>query len=167
MVLTIALIIFLMVIISLLLVPIKFYVNTTTQQYYLQIMGLAKVSIEADEIQWIRLKLKVLFFSFFFYPLKAIGSRKEKIKKVNPKKKKSRNRMNYKTFIRIMKSFNVEKFYLNIDTGNCIYNANLYPLFALLNYRMEGFRINFRGNNQLQLVVKNRPIRIIKAFINL
>ena len=166
MVLSIVLIIFLMLITYLLFVPIKFYVNTTTQQYYLQILGLVKVSIEADETQLIRLNLKVLFFRFFFYPLKAIGSSKEEIKKANPKKKKSRNRMDYKTFIRIIKSFNVEKFYLNIDTGNCIYNANLYPLFALLNYRKECFRINFHGNNQLQLVVKNRPIRIIKAFIN-
>jgi len=167
MVLTIALVIILLLITYLLLVPVICFINTRTHQYYLQIVGLAKAYIESDEEQWIRLKLKVLFFTFTFYPLKAIGSEKEKTSKAKPKKKKSRKRIDYQTFLRIIRSFNVEKFYLNIDTGNCIYNAKLYPLFAFLNYKMGDFYINFRGNNQLHLVVKNRPIRIIRAFINI
>ena len=167
MALTIALVTLLLLIIYLLFVPIIFCINTATHQYYLQIIGLAKASIESDEEQWIKIKMKVLFFKFSFYPLKIIGSKKEKISKVKPNKKKSHKRMSIKTFIKIIKSFNVEKFYLNIDTGNCIYNASLYPMFAFLNYKLGGFHINFHGNNQLKLVVKNRPIRIIKAFINI
>jgi len=167
MVLTIALIIISLLLTYLLLVPIKGFINTQTNQYYLQIVGLAKASVESDEKQWIRMRLNVLFFRFTFYPIKTMVSKKEMSSKDKPKKKKTRRRMDYKTFIRIIKSFTVEKFYLNIDTGNCIYNASLYPLFAILNYRMGGFHINFLGNNQLHLVVKNRPIRIIRAFINI
>jgi len=167
MALTIVLVTFLLLITYLLLVPIIFCINTTTQQYYLQIIGLAKASIESDEEQWIKLKMKVLFFKFYLYPLKIIGPNKENTSKAKPKKKKTHKRMVFKTCIKIIKSFKVEKFYLDIDTGNCIYNANLYPLFAFLNYKTGGFHINFRGNNQLNLVVKNRPIRIIRAFINI
>ena len=54
-----------------------------------------------------------------------------------------------------------------MDTGNCILNAKLYPLFALLNYYTGNFYINFQGRNQLVLLVKNRPIDIIKSLINL
>ena len=167
MVLIIALVIILLLITYLLLVPIIFFINTRKHQYYLQIVGLAKVYVESDEEQWVKLKLKLLFFNFTFYPLKTLMSKKAKTLKVKTKKKTSRKRMDYKTFLRIIRSFNVEKFYLNIDTGNCIYNAKLYPLFAFLNYKMGGFHINFRENNQLVLVIKNRPLRIIRAFINI
>jgi len=167
MVIIIVLVIILLLITYLLLVPIIFFINTRKHHYYLQIVGLAKVFVESDEEQWMKLKLKLLFLNFTFYPLKTIGSKKAKTLKAKPKKKKSRKRMDYETFLRIIRSFNVEKFYLNIDTGNCIYNAKLYPLFAFLNYKMGGFHINFRGNNQLVLVIKNRPIRIIRAFINI
>ena len=96
-----------------------------THQYYLQIVGLAKAYIESDEKQWIRLKLKVLFFTFTFYPLKAIGSEKEKTSKAKPKKKKSRKRIDYQTFLRIIRSFNVEKFYFRITSYNVCYTKLL------------------------------------------
>lgn len=57
-------------------------------------------------------------------------------------------------------------FYLNIDTGDCISNAKLYPLFAFFNYKGGNFNINFEGKNRLALHIQNRPIKIIKTFFN-
>jgi len=69
--------------------------------------------------------------------------------------------------MRFLKSFKVKKLLLNIDTGNCILNAKLYPFFSLLNYQIGNFSINFQGRNRLALEVENRPIDIIKSIINL
>ncbi len=74
--------------------------------------------------------------------------------------------MGFRTGLRLLKSFRIKQFLLNVDTGNCISNAKLYPVFAFLNYRVGGFNINFQGRNQLVLHIQNRPIHIIRSFIN-
>ncbi len=53
-----------------------------------------------------------------------------------------------------------------MDTGDVVKNAKLYPAFAFLNYHVGGFNINFQGRNQLAVRLQNRPIDIIKLFIN-
>lgn len=154
-----------MTIIYLLLVPIVLCVDTTTNEYYLQLKGLLKANIQGHEEELLEIKLKVLFFKFQFYPIKNLGSTKKK--KTSKKKKKSNKRINLQTGLRILKSFEIKKFFMNVDTGDCISNAKLYPVMALLNYKTGDFRINFEGRNQLVLYVQNRPIRIIRSFINI
>jgi len=158
-------ILFLLAVIYLLLVPIILYIDTITNQYYLQLKGLAKASIEDDKEELIRIRLKVFFLNFSFYPLKKSVSKK--IRKTKEVQVKSRiRRMGFRTGLRLLKSFKIKRFLLNVDTGDCISNAKLYPVFAFLNYRMGGFNINFQGQNQLVLHIQNRPIHIIRSFIN-
>lgn len=165
MLLFIIIISFLLVIASLLLAPIYIYINTQTNQYYIQLLGLAKANFEKDDAELFRIRLNILFFNFYMYPLKKKDSNKEnKIK--NRHSLKSKKRISIRKVYNILKTFKVTQFYINIDTGNYILNAKLYPLFALLNYSTEKFYINFQGQNQLVLLVKNRPINIIKSFIN-
>lgn len=56
---------------------------------------------------------------------------------------------------------------MNIDTGDCIANSKLYPVFSFLSYQFGGFHVNYKGQNTLVLAVENRPIRIIKSFFNI
>ena len=65
----------------------------------------------------------------------------------------------------ILKTFKVKKILVNIDTGDCILNAKLYPVFAFLNYNFGSFKINFTGRNQMVLCIQNRPFNIIKTFM--
>lgn len=144
--------------------PIVLFIDTATNQYYLQFWGLAKASIQSDEEELIRIRLKVFFLNFSFYPLRKSGSKKtRKTKEVQVKKKGKR--MSFRTGLRLLKTFKVKRLLLNIDTGNCITNAKLYPVFAFLNYKTGGFNINFQGRNQLVLHIQNRPIHIIRSFI--
>jgi hypothetical protein len=55
---------------------------------------------------------------------------------------------------------------LDVDTGNCIQNAKLYPAFAFLNHHVGTFHINFEGRVNMVLHMQSRPINIIKSFIN-
>lgn len=106
--------------------------------------------------------------NFYFYPLrkKKASDNIKKIEGKNASKKKRKHKMNFKTGLRLLRSFKVKTFYMNIDTGDCISNAKLYPVFAFLNYRYGGFNVNFDNRNQVILELQNRPIYIIKSFFN-
>jgi len=154
-----------LVVIYLLLMPIILFVDTQTNEYYLQLRGLAKASIQADEKEVLKVKMKVLFLNFKFYPLrrKKSSSKSKKIKKYN--KKNSGKRIKFRKYIRILRTFKIKRFFVNIDTGDCISNAKLFPIFAFLNQTKASFKVNFEGRNQMVLHMQNRPINIIKSFV--
>lgn len=147
--------------------PIELFIDTKTNQYFIRAKGLVKASIESHAEEFIRIKLKIFFLSFYFYPLRNIGSGENKKleDKANNKKKIGKGIDIGKSF-RMLKSFKVKRFLFDIDTGDCILNAKLYPLFALLNYHVGGFSVNFEGRNQMKLHIYSRPIYLIKSFIN-
>jgi hypothetical protein len=144
--------------------PITLYIDTSANQYYFQLRGIIKANIEADPSKVMRVRLQVLFLNFSFYPLTR---RTKKKKKSKTKKKKHGKRIVVQKIIRVARTFKVKKLVLDIDTGDCIQNAKLFPVFALLNRTKGDFTINFINRNRLALVVKNRPIHILKSFINL
>ena len=167
MLLAIILIILGIVVTYLLLMPIVLSINTTKNDYYIQLKGLAKANIEAHEEELIRIKLKIFFMTFYFYPIEEYYKRK-RVKKLKPKnhKSKSRKHFGFSKVLKLLKSFKVKRFSIDIDTGNVITNAKLYPAFAFMNYHIGGFNINFQGRNHLVVRLQNRPIDIIKVFIN-
>ncbi len=153
-------------ILYLLLAPIRLIINTDKNQYFVEQKGLLKANLEADEKEVFKIRLKVLFFNFNFYPLKKKTSSPSKKKLIKPTAKRSKRSVKFKKVVRIIKTFKIKRFYLNLDTGDCISNAKLYPAFALLNYFNMNCHVNFIGRNSLVLAIENRPIRIIKSFIN-
>lgn len=155
----------LLLLVSLLLLPIVVFIDTKTNQYHIKIKGLIKASFEKHEDEIFRIRLNILFINFYIYPLRK---KKNLIEKKNTKIKpsKSKKQIPIIRFFKILRTFKVEQFFINIDSGNYILNAKLYPLFAFLNYRTGNFHINFQGQNELKLLIKNRPIYIIKSFIN-
>jgi hypothetical protein len=148
-------------------VPIIFFADTSTNQYYIKVKGIAKASMESDEFEIFKIHLEVLFLNFFFYPIKkkrAVKLNKGKNKIAENKHFKS---VNFKKVLRVLKSFKIKQFQLDIDTGDCIVNSKLYPAFAFLNfYNHTQCSVNFESRNNVLLSIENRPIRIIKSFIN-
>lgn len=152
-------------IVYLLFMKLILYIDTENSKYYIQAKGLIKAHIEEDRKELFRIHLRVLFMNFYFYPLNST----RKSKSNDPSKKaaiKKHSQISFKKGIRILRTFKIKKFDVKIDTGNCITNAKLYPLFSALNHHLANFRINFEGNNQLILFIQNRPINIIRAIIN-
>ncbi|SNR72077.1 hypothetical protein SAMN06265371_1104 [Lutibacter agarilyticus] len=162
MVLTGSILVFLLVVLYVLLMPIILFIDTDTNEYYVQVKGLAKASLEPIKIELLRVKLNVLFMTFYFYPLKYKWSKR------NKKEQKSFNKqpVKFKKIVRILKSFKVKKMLLKIDTGDPILNVKLYAIFSLLNYSAGNFSVNFKNKNQLALHIENRPIDMIRSFIN-
>ena len=149
----------------LLFVPLDIVINVAKNQYFVRIWGLAKVALEGHETEFLRLKLNTLFTRFYFYPLRK--KKKEQKKKIDKKSGKRRNiQSNLKSGLQVLKSFKVKKLLVDIDTGDCIENAKLYPAFAFLNHHVGTFQVNFDGRVNMVLHLQSRPVNIIKSFIN-
>ncbi len=160
------LVIILLLIVTILWLPVVLFIDTNSNTYYVQLKGLIKANIEENKQELIRIKLRVFFKTFYFYPLKW----NKKPAKIKAGKKGSSNkktkRISSKTGLKILKSFRIKKYRIDIDTGDFITNAKMYAFANFLNTEAGEFKINFEGRNSILLFVYNRPIYIIKAFIN-
>jgi hypothetical protein len=79
MVLVLALTVLLLLVIYLLFIPILLVINTETESYYLQAKGLFHAKVVSDDVELVILKLKLLGWSFEYYPLQN-GSNAQMIK---------------------------------------------------------------------------------------
>lgn len=156
----------------LLFVPIIIFVDTDQRAYFVQLKGLAKASVEGDQREIMRIRLDALFTHFYFYPLRKRSKSKSKTKKVSTDRKKSLAKTKSKWLRygqigrRIIQSFQFKKFQVVVDTGDCIQNARLYPAAAFLDAYVGDFQVNYRNRNYLGIHLVNRPINLLKAFIN-
>lgn len=163
MVFYILLLIFVLILGYLLFMPIELFVDTAENEYYVRAKGLLKISVEGDANKLILLRLKLPFYNLNIYPLKP-NRKTQKKKKVQ--RKNGRSNFNFKKGLRLIKSFKIKFFRLDLDTGNYLINAQLcsaYPLFGQFPGRIN---INFEGRNELLLSLQNRPIYMIRSFIN-
>ena len=158
---TLVIVAIILLLVTILFAPIVICIDTDKELYYIQLKGVFKICAEANKEEVLQIRLHTFLKDFYFYPL-----RQKKPKKKKTKKTKSKRNIPLTTIFRLLKSFKVKKFYLDLDTSNCITNAKLYPLFAFLNYTFGGFNINFDGRTKLVLYLENRPIRILTSFIN-
>lgn len=150
----------------LLLMPLELCIDSYRERYFLRMGVLARLGVEKDPAELIRLHLKVLFLNFYWRPsdIRSWG---------RPGKKSSRNAKAVKKrglpldrAGKLLKSFRVKSFRLELDTGNPVLNAKLYPLLFLPGLRTWDVGINFLGRNHVSLQIVNRPIYILNALFN-
>jgi hypothetical protein len=165
MTLVIILIVLSVILCYLLLMKIVLYVDTANNEFYVQAKGLVKAKVESHETELIQIKFNMLFLKFSLFPLKKLKKKRKKNKTDKTAVSKLRT-IEIQRLFGIARTFKVIQLLVDVDTGDCITNAKLYPPFAFMNYYGGQFRVNFEGRNRLLLNVQNRPIRIIKSFIN-
>lgn len=153
-----------LLVIILLYTPLNIAIDTRSNLYQLRWRGLFKANIEYDAKEVIRARVTVLFMTFRVFPLNYMSSNRKAPKK-RAGSKKRRRRMSFNKVLRIVRSFKVDQFVLNLDTGSVLLNARLYPLVALLQHFRHHIGVNFTGQNVLVLRIRNRPIDILKAFL--
>lgn len=170
MTLAIIFLVFGILVVYLLLMPIILSIDTEKNEYFIQLKGLVKAYLEPHQEEIIRIKLNIFFMTFYFFPIDQYYKRKRtkklKQKSPKPKKNKTKNSFSLDKGIKILKTIKVKRFAIDLDTGDVVQNAKLYPAFALLNYYKGGFNINFEGRNKLVVHLQDRPIDILKVFIN-
>ena len=171
MVLVIILALILLLLAYVLLAPVDLYINTISKEYFIRQRGILKANALWDDDKIIKLRMQLFFFSFDVFPLEKMKQAKKK-KKVEGKKKTKSKKALVKTrkdqsrkALKALRTFRIKRFFIDLDTGDYVQNAKLYPVFAFLDYRYGGFRINFLGRTDLVLHVQNSPYRVIKSII--
>ncbi|NND63240.1 MAG: hypothetical protein HKN48_08605 [Flavobacteriaceae bacterium] len=165
MTITIILLIVVAILAFLLFTPIVLFVDTTSNEYFIQAKGIFKATAEPDENEFLKIRCQLFFYSFYIYPLRKRKKNTGK-KSAAKKKKKNKFRFNARKIGEVVRSFKLKRLELQLDTGDYVLNAKLVPVFVFLNYKLGSFAINFNGKSHFALELENRPIRIIKSFIH-
>ena len=155
-----------LVLLVILISPVHVYIDTESNTYKVYQGGWLSAGFIFDEEEIILLELRLIGIKVKpISILDKVFDKKKKRSKENKKKRVVSERFGIGVFYKIIRSCEVKAFYLNMDTGDPVQNAKLYPIFELLNYKYGGFHINFTGRNRLLLDVQSRPIRILKIFV--
>lgn len=144
--------------------PLVVKIDTRVPEAELQWKSIGSIWIWFEDEWW--LSMRILFYRKTIR-LSEIKTRQKKIKEVT-EKKKSKGKMKLgrllRKMIRVIKTFRVAEWQLAIDAGDYTRNAQLFPL-NFLPYSFEHLHINFTEDNYLVLKIKNRPWKIVYAFL--
>ena len=155
-----------------LLGELTFTFDTKNHIYSIVLFGLIRSSVESQHEKFF-LRFEAPFYLRDFDLESAMFNLIEDnlaTKKVN-KKKSNKSKLGFfkkrmrKRFIRVLKSFKIDKWYVNIDTNDCALNGKLYPLTWAISSIGYPVHINFIGKQDITLIVKNRLAKIIKAAL--
>lgn len=150
------------VLLFMLFIPIIIEINTIKKIYQIRISMIGSIDMMlSDKITF---QLKLFGIKKTFAPFDAIRQQKEENTKSEIKTGEIKN-ISTKKLFSLIRSFKVKKIYVNIDTKDYIQNALLFPYFFLLNNKKRQFSINYFGQNELILVIKNNMYRILQAFL--
>lgn len=159
-----------LILLWLLIAPIRLIINSNRGTYQVEAFGIAKASLipEPDDIH---LQVRVLFWQKDFWPLheKARARKKKEEEKPKPQKKEKKSRWTFQRVkrkaIRVLRSFQVRAFRVNLDTDDYIQNAYLYPVFYFLSKGRRQLKINYKGETEVVLDINNRLYRILFALL--
>ncbi len=164
MILVIVLSLFVGFLIWLFLTPLVLVVDTTKNQYLITWKGVASARLMGFDGRW-KVSVKVFFWKRnFYFPFKKSDKLEKKNKKRKKQKKVNFKRWRHKGW-QILKSFEVKRFYLNLDTDDFVKNSQLFPLFYFLSANNRQLKINYEGRAELVLIIENRLWRMLKAFL--
>ncbi|AEE49842.1 hypothetical protein Halhy_1957 [Haliscomenobacter hydrossis DSM 1100] len=103
---------------------------------------------------------------FSLLNLLAKPSKKEQNSISKTKKKgQPRKPWPFQRLLRVIRTFHIRQFRLDMDTDDFVTNAYLYPVFRALSAPTRVLTINFQGRNQCAFEVKNRVINVLVALI--
>lgn len=149
--------------------PIYFKIewNESRQGVQLYWWGVFRLSLTPETGAWAIL-LELPFFRRS-WPLKGLWSSKkkgDKTKKKTAKGKTWKPKHPWQLIRRLGRSFHLIRFHVQLDTDDYVWNAYLFPLFQVTNpANKASWQINFKGRNELILIVENRLYRLLYAFI--
>ena len=160
------LLVFLLILVSiscyLLFAPFYLEINSRIGLCRIRFHRLAMAGFYLQESSLI-LELKIAGWRKQIDLLAERPSHKENLK---IKYKKERKTISLKKIKAILKSFKVNKLYLNFCFDNMPLNGILYPAFLWLSRRTgKHFEINFWNENEFILEIENNLFRMIRAYI--
>ena len=155
--------IFLLLIICwLFIAPLELQIDTRIPRASLRWVSVGQAVVTYKNDCW-RLNVSVLFFHKQWDLAKLILKKKKKTMGKR-KRKKTIAKKSYRArkFFNVIKTFQVKKWQLAIDTGDVTTNARLYALNFITRRHLY---INFAEENHLLVIIRNAPWKLAYAFI--
>ncbi len=165
------LLVFIFLLVAILVMPIHFRINHEKDGYFAGRPSLLKLTVDLMAESLVSVKLDVLFIRFTWHPLEKKVKNPAKEKKPSVKKGfrlPDWNRLKFllSTAWQILRKSKLNKLYLYLDTGNVIVNANLFPVFELMNERPRvNLNINYSGNFDVCLDIQNNLWNVVCIFL--
>lgn len=147
----------------LLLMPLLLLGDTATRTLEFRAGHLVWARLEEDPEELLRLHLHVPFANYYWRPT-DLARWHRKPKKVR-NRRAGTDRKKHINWLRVLKTFRVRYFSWDLDTGDPVWNAKLYPVAFLLQYQGIGVRVNFWQQNRLAFRISNQPIRLLKSIV--
>lgn len=165
----IGLLIFLIIIVSIfiyvLFAPFYLEINTINGLLRLRFHRLIKAQLFFNENS-LFLDLKIAGWRKQIDLLAQKEQKEQKKKQIKKQSGKGPNRISIRKIKAIVKSFKVNKFYLNISFDEMMLNGIIYPLLSILSFKTnKRMEINFFHENEIILEIENNFFRIIRAYI--
>ena len=156
--------------------PFYLTIDTVDQRYSIRIGGVGIAQLipawDTDDLVYIRWRL--WFWQREYHPIRALlDGKKQKSPTRRGKqtsrrsKRRSRGRMirSMPRVQRVLRSFRIHDFQLDLDLHDPVWNAWLVPVAAYLDRGRGRLSINFIQRNALRLKVSNRLIHVLRAWI--
>jgi hypothetical protein len=144
--------------------PFEIEIDTRIARAALRWISIGNAYIWYENEWWLSFQIlfyhKTIRFSEIKLKPKKITGDKTRQK---PKRKMKMSRL-LKISLRVIKTFRVKEWQLAIDTGDNVRNAQLYPL-NFMRFAGNHLHINFMDENYFRLKVRNRPWKILYAFL--
>lgn len=154
-----------------LVVPIVFYINTERNVYYIKLVSIAKAGLIFNKND-LYIRIRIFFMSFNIDPFKLSKKKKKEKEKEKKKKKPSAKKEIGKSFragrkmiAEFFRSFKIREFYIEIDTGDVIKNAYLFPVSSFITNDKIQFSVNNDGVNLARVKIQNRLINFLIMFL--
>lgn len=165
----ILLILVVLLIVGLLVAPVELCINSSDQRYSLTYRGFFKAELIPDKKEVIACRMQILGWPHIVYPLRKLLEKKpqkENKEEQVEKKKTSSWKPSWKQIRALFREIKVKELKIDLDTGNWVVNAQLYPVFYWMNRIKGEWQVNFEHRNAISLHLRTQPYRLIKAMFN-
>lgn len=148
--------------------PLVIWIDSAKNEYEVRWKGIGRMIMVPDQDKLFILRLRIFFLEWRFLPFSSSGIQqreKSKEKGSTAAEPVMGRKISLRTLLRMLRSFHVQELEVEVDTGDYVRNAYLYPLFYFLSDGRKQWLVNYKGINRIRMVIQNRPIRMLYAAI--
>lgn len=155
----------LFLVITVLFAPIRLYINTRSNIYFVSWGDVVKAAAQPIEND-IDLSVSAFGLSKHVTLLKLLSSpTKDTPKKARKKKKRTSSKLLKRLIGPIIRSFKIKQLYANLDFHSVYWNSWLYPWGYIFYKENIHCTTNFEGKEELVLEIVNRPFWLVQEII--
>ena len=161
----IASLILLLFITGLLLAPVRLHVHSRSEEVYVNVWNMcyARLLLYASEPA---IQISIFSWKKILFPFRPKKKKDDVRSKISSRKKWKRpSFLTFRRMKKILSSFTVKEFSLDLDSRDVVLNAYLFPVSHLLRNKNISFQINNANQFRLDLVIENRLGNVLKALI--